>query len=245
MRPEAIALPVCASDEMLCMRVAVLYSGGKDSSYTVLVGVQQGWDVRYLVTLLPKRNDSWMFHHPCAELTKLQAEAMGIKHVVRETAGEKEKELEDMTAAIKSIKGDVDAVVSGAILSRYQKDRIDAICKELDLKSITPLWHKNEEKLLKEEIDAGLDIIITAVASAGLDKSWIGRKLDEETIEELNKLKEKYGINISGEGGEYESFVINTPFFKKRIELGEIEKVWDENTSSGYIVCRNAKLVSK
>jgi ABC transporter with metal-binding/Fe-S-binding domain ATP-binding protein len=184
-----------------------------------------------------------MFHHPCAELTKLQAEAMGIKHVMWETAGEKERELEDMTAAIGSIKDDIDGVVSGAILSRYQKDRIDAICKELDLKSITPLWHKNEEKLLKEEIDAGLDIIITAVASAGLDKSWIGKKLDEESIEELKKLKEKYGINISGEGGEYESFVINAPFFKKKIELGEIEKVWDEDTDSGYIVCKNARLV--
>jgi ABC transporter with metal-binding/Fe-S-binding domain ATP-binding protein len=227
------------------MKVAILFSGGKDSTFSTHVALEQGWDVRCLVTLLPARSDSWMFHHPCAELTKLQAEAMGIRHVMWETAGEKEKELEDMTAAIKSIKDDVDAVVSGAIASRYQKDRIDAVCKELDLRSICPLWGKDQLKLLRDEIDAGLEIVMTAVAAEGLDAKWLGRKIGGDALHELAALQKKFGINPSGEGGEYESFVINAPFFKKKIELGEIEKVWDEDTSSGYIVCKNARLVSK
>ena len=227
------------------MRVAVLCSGGKDSIFTVLVGMQQGWDIRCLVTMIPARNDSWMFHHPCAELTKLQAEAMGIKHIMWETAGEKEKELEDLTAAIRSIKDDIDAVVSGAVASRYQKDRIDAVCKELDLRSLALLWGKDQLKLLRDEIDAGLEIVMTAVATEGLDAKWLGRKIDGDALRELAALQKKFGINPSGEGGEYESFVINAPFFKKKIELGEMEKIWDEDTSSGYIICRNAKLISK
>jgi len=227
------------------MKVAILFSGGKDSTFATHVAISQGWDVRCLVTLLPARNDSWMFHHPCAELTKLQAEAMGMKHVMWETAGEKEKELEDLTAAIRSIKDDVDAVVSGAIASRYQKDRIDAVCKELDLRSICPLWGKDQLNLLRDEIDAGLEIVMTAVAAEGLDAKWLGRRIDRDAANELAALNRKFGINIALEGGEGETFVTDAPMFKKKIELGEIEKMWDEDTSSGYIVCKNAKLVSK
>lgn len=227
------------------MRVAVLFSGGKDSTFVTHVALQQGWDVRCLVTLLPARSDSYMFHHPCAELTRLQAEAMGIKYVVRATAGEKEKELEDMTAALKSVVGDVEAVVSGAIASRYQKDRVDAVCKELGLRSIAPLWGKNQLTLLKDEIEAGLKITMTAVAAEGLDAKWLGRTIDAAAANELAMLHKQSGINIAGEGGEYESFVTDAPFFKKRVDLGVLEKVWDDETSSGYIICKDAKLVSK
>jgi len=227
------------------MRVAVLFSGGKDSTFALHVALQQGWDVRCLVTLLPARNDSYMFHHPCVELTRLQAEAMGIKHVVKETAGEKEKELADLTAALKSVAGDVGTVISGAIASRYQKDRVDAVCKELGMRSIAPLWGKDQYKLLKDEIEAGLEIVMTAVAAEGLDAKWLGRKIDNYAADELAALQKKSGINVAGEGGEYETFVTDAPFFKKKIDLGDIAKSWDEETGSGHIICGRAKLVEK
>ena len=227
------------------MRVAILFSGGKDSTFATHVALSQGWDVRCLVTLLPARNDSYMFHHPCAELAWLQAEAMGIKHVVRETAGEKEKELEDMTAALKSVAGEVDCVVSGAIASRYQKDRVDAVCKDLGLRSIAPLWGKDQYLLLKDEIGAGLHIVMTAVAAEGLDEKWLGRTIDKDAANELAALHKQSGINIAGEGGEYESFVTDAPFFRKRIDLGDIGKSWDDETCSGHIVCGSARLVGK
>lgn len=227
------------------MRVAVLFSGGKDSTFAVHVALQQGWDVRCLVTLLPKRNDSYMFHHPLAELTRLQAEAACIRHVVKETAGEKEKELEDLTAVLKSVKDEIDAVVSGAIASRYQKDRVDAVCKELGLRSIAPLWGKDQLTLLRDEIEAGLKITMTAVAAEGLDAKWLGRTIDAAAANELAALHIQSGINIAGEGGEYETFVTDAPFFKKRVDLGVIRKVWDVDTASGYVVCDAAKLVKK
>lgn len=227
------------------MRVAVLFSGGKDSTFSTYVALNQGWDVRYLVTMLPSREDSWMFHHPCTELTKLQAEAIGITHIARTTSGEKEKELEDLTTALKEISGDVDAVVSGAVASRYQKDRIDAVCKELGLRSICPLWGKDQLKLLQTEVEAGFEIIITAVAAEGFDESWLGRKLDADAIKNLEKLNKKFGVNPAGEGGEFESFVLDGPVFKRRIEMGGIKKIWDEKTGSGYIICKDAKLIDK
>lgn len=227
------------------MRVAVLFSGGKDSTFTTHVALEQGWDVKYLVTILPKRSDSWMFHHPCIELTKLQAESIGIKQIVKKTSGEKEKELDDLINALKVVKPEVDAVVCGAVASRYQKDRIDAVCKELDLRSITPLWGKDQLNLLQDEIDARFDIIFSGVSSAGLDKEWLGRVLDSQMVERLKEVHEKYGINISGEGGEYETFVMDGPIFKKRVVFEEIEKVWDSDTASGYIICKEAKLIDK
>lgn len=227
------------------MRIAILFSGGKDSTFALHVAIEQGWDVRYLVTILPASNESWMFHHPCIELTKLQAEAIGIKQIVRATTGEKEKELEDLIAALKEISGDVDAIVSGAVASRYQKDRIDAVCKELGLKSIVPLWGKTQLKLLQDEVAAGLEIIITGVAAEGFDENWLGRKVDAETINKLKQLSEKFGINAAGEGGEYETFVTDGPIFKRRVEFGNVKKIWDERTASGYIICKDAKLIDK
>lgn len=227
------------------MRVAVMFSGGKDSTFSLKVALDQGWDVKYLVTMISERDDSWMFHHPCIELTKLQSQAVGIKQLLKKTSGRKEDELKDLAEVLEGIKGEIDAVVSGAVASRYQKDRIDAVCKELDLRSIALLWGKNQLKLLEDEVDSGLDIVITGVAAEGFDKSWLGRKIDADAIKELKKLNEMHGINIAGEGGEYETFVVDGPIFKRRIELGGIEKVWDDSTGSGYIICKDAKLINK
>ena len=226
------------------MRVAVLFSGGKDSTFSTFLVKRQKWEVKYLVTIEPISSESWMFHHPLIKLTKLQAEAMGIEHIIKKTEGKKEEELEDLIAALQPIKDDVDAIVSGAVASNYQKDRIEAICKELGLKSVTPLWHKDPEQLLRQQLESGFEIIFSGVASAGFDKKWLGRKVDSEAIEELKALNDKHGVNIAGEGGEYESFVLDCPLFKRRIELDNINRVWDEKTISGHITA-DGRLVDK
>jgi len=209
----------------------------------LLEALAAGHDVRYLITMAPVRSDSWMFHRPCIELTKLQADAIGIKQLMRQTGGEKEKELDDLQQAIASIADGIDGVVSGAVKSSYQKSRIDAICKKLGLKSIAPLWGMDEEELLNEEV-AELEIVITAVATAGMDESWLGRMLDRRAIEDLKRLHKTYNINISAEGGEYETLVLDAPFFRKRLRLVNIKKIWNDATSSGYIEAEG-KLVEK
>jgi diphthine-ammonia ligase len=225
------------------MRLASLWSGGKDSAFATYLALNQGHEVKALVTIFPERQDSWMFHFPCIKLTKLQAKAIGIEQIVKKTKGEKEKELEDLKKVLEKIKSEIDGIVSGAIASNYQKLRIDKICDELRLKHISPLWQKDQEKVLEDEIRAGFEIIITGVFAEGFDKNWIGRKIDDKAKKELLELKKKFGISVSGEGGEYESLVLNCPLFKKKIEILNSEICWDSKTNSGYLIIKEARLV--
>jgi ABC transporter with metal-binding/Fe-S-binding domain ATP-binding protein len=224
------------------MDVVVLLSGGKDSVFSLYKTVEAGHKIKYLITVFPVNKESWMFHYPCIELTKLQAKALGIKHVVVQTKGIKENELEDLKKALEKVKQDVKGIVSGAVKSTYQKARIDALCSELGLKSIHPLWQKNEKDILKEEAEL-MQVMIVGVYSEGLDKNWLGRYIDEKCFNELVDLAEKNKINLSGEGGDYETAVLDCPLFKKKIEIKKWHTVWEGN--SGYLVVDKAELVEK
>lgn len=220
----------------------MLFAGGKDSTYAVQMAMKNN-QVRYLLTMASKNPHSWMFHTPNVHMTGYQAEAMGIEQIVRPTSGEKDKELDDLRDAIAGVKAGIDGVVSGAIASSYQKSRIDKICAELGLKSIAPLWGKNQAELVREMINSGLKAIITSVAAQGFNEGWLGREIDENTLGDLVELNRKYGINPAGEGGEYESFVLEAPFFKKRVELLEVERIWRK--TDGYLLIKRARTVEK
>jgi len=223
------------------MRVAALVSGGKDSALALYRALKQGYEVKFLVTMLPQREDSWMFHFPNIHLTDLFSKAVEIPLIRAETVGIKETELEDLKKLLATI--DIEGVVSGAISSRYQKERIDKICQELNLKSIAPLWQEDPIQLLKEIINLNFEVFIIGVYAYGFDKSWLGRKINRATLNNLIKLNDKYHISPVGEGGEYETLVLDAPFFKKKIRLLRTEKIWE--THSGYLLVREAKLVDK
>jgi len=225
------------------MKIAVLFSGGKDSCRTVYWCLKNKYDVKYLVTMIPKKEDSWMFHFPNIRLTELSAEAIGLPFVSKETFGIKEKEVEDMKKVLKVL--DIDAVACGGIFSNYQKTRIEKVCKELNLKFLAPFWQTDPEKFLKDTIDLGFDVRIVGVYAEGFDESWLGGKIDKKTLEDLKELNREYSINLIGEGGEYESLVIDGPIFKKKIKIIDSEKVWEEKTQSGYLKIKKARLVEK
>ncbi len=224
------------------MNLAALVSGGKDSLYALyLAGKKNG--IKCVVSVASENPESYMFHVPNVHLVAEQAKAMGIELVMKATRGEKEKELDDLKAVLRELEG-IDGIVTGAIESNYQKQRIDKICRELGLKSIAPLWHKSPENLLKAMIRDGFEIIITAVAAPPLDEDWLGRRIDEECVEELVELNKKYGIHPCGEGGEYESLVLDCPMFSKKLVVTKAEKHWDAKSRSGYMVV-DAKLAEK
>jgi diphthine-ammonia ligase len=212
------------------MKTVVLYSGGKDSTYAIYWTVNQAWDIRSLVSVIPGSEESFMFHYPNLELAGKLAECMELPIIIRKSKGE--DELCDLKEALSSL--DADAVVSGVLASEYQKTRIDGICHDLGLRSFSPLWHKDPEKLLRDMVDAGFEITVTGVAAEGMGKEWLGMRIDNKAIEELCKLKKRYGLHIAGEGGEWESLVTYAPsLFKRRLEIKSAEKVW--KGTHGYL----------
>lgn len=219
------------------MKAAALFSGGKDSAYAAWLAMGQGWEIAHLVTIRSGNPASYMFHHPNIQLTKLQAEAAGIPHKLVSSKGEKEAELSDLKLALSGL--GVEAVVSGAIASSYQKERVDRICAELGLKSIAPLWGRKQEEIALEEAKA-IESIIVSVSADGLDESWLGRRYDEECVRGLMELNKKTGISPVGEGGEFETFTLNAPFFRKKIRILKSQKVW--RGASGMLEITGAEL---
>jgi diphthine-ammonia ligase len=226
------------------MKAAVLFSGGKDSTMAVYQAMQMGWAVKYLVSFISENPESYMFHTSNIHLTELAAEAMEIPLIQARTPGVKEKELDDLKNVLSDLKErGVEAVFSGALASSYQKSRIDRICADLSLQSIAPLWHKDPYQYMEEIIELEFDTILVSVSAYGLDESWLGKKIDDDLLDELLKIREKYGIHLAFEGGEAETLVLDCPLFKKRIEIRETEKLWEGD--SGYINIKKALLVDK
>lgn len=227
------------------MNVASLFSGGKDSTYATYLCSKDN-EIKYLVTIESENKESYMFHTSNIKITKLQAKAMKIPIIYVKSKGIENEELRDLERILRRLKQKgVEAIVSGAIKSNYQYSRISSICDSLGLLHISPLWKKDELEILKSIIRDGFDVIITLVASYGLDSSWLGKKIDERCIIELERLREKYKINICGEGGEFETLVLDCPLFNKSIKIESFEKTWDEKTRSGELIIKKAKLIEK
>jgi ABC transporter with metal-binding/Fe-S-binding domain ATP-binding protein len=204
------------------MKTAVLFSGGKDSGLALKYALEYT-DVKCLITIVSDSDESYMFHVPNIKWTEKQAEVIGIPIIIQKTAGEKEEELLDLEKAIKTAirKYDIKGVVTGAIESVYQASRVQELTNSLGIECFNPLWQKDQFELLNELVENGenkFEIIIVGVFGEGLD-GILGRTLDKNMIEELRKIHKKLKINPAGEGGEYESFILNAPYFKKKLKI--------------------------
>jgi ABC transporter with metal-binding/Fe-S-binding domain ATP-binding protein len=204
--------------------IGVLVSGGKDSTFALKWILDCGHPSLLLISALPEREDSWMFHTPNLSLIDKFAECVGLPLLKIRVSGEREKEVEELVSALRGL--DLEVLVSGAIASSYQKKRIDALCLSLGIKHLAPLWGRDPVEVLREEIESGMEIIVTSVSAEGLGEEWLGKRLDKKTMEELLSLSKKFGFNPAGEGGEYETLVLNAPFFKHRLEVREVKREW-------------------
>ena len=222
------------------MKFAALVSGGKDSIFAIQKALEAGHEVTNLISIIPARDDSYMYHSINLHMVELISEASEIPLIQQESSGIKELELDDLTLALKKV--DVDGVTVGAIESQYQASRVQKICDSFDLEVYSPLWHRDPEELLQEMAKV-LDIRIVRVAADGMDKSWLGRPINSNSIEQLKALNRRRMVHMAGEGGEYETVVLDAPFYKKRIEIvrSEIEWLGDQGT----LDIIEAKLVDK
>jgi ABC transporter with metal-binding/Fe-S-binding domain ATP-binding protein len=212
------------------MKLAALFSGGKDSTYAIYLAKKLGHSVDVLLTLYPYSSESHLLHYPNIEFTQLQAESMKIPQLIEKTHSDdsenESKKLNNLISFAKE-KYSIDGIVHGGILSEYQKDNFSLICEKNQLKIISPLWNKEPESYMKELLNENFEYIISTVSSAGLNDSWLGRIIDKNGLDELQKLQKKFRFNLNFEGGEAETFVTNCPLFEKRLLIQDSTTEWD------------------
>ena len=206
------------------MKVAVLSSGGKDSTAALWWAQCKGWEVSHLITMIVEGDDSWMFQIPGTSFVEQQAELCGIEWVSIPTMGIAEEEVGDLERALSSL--ELDGIVAGALRSDYQKTRIERMCERLQIRSFTPLWHQPSLIHMRGLVENGFEVMITGVSSEGLTSEWLGRIITPKYLEELESLASKYRFHVDGEGGEYETLVVAGPHMNGRLEV-EFISHWD------------------
>lgn len=225
---------------------AVLYSGGKDSTFACACALRMGYDVKRLITMVSANPDSYMLHTPNIFLTKLSSLALGIPQFIAHTAGNKEEELVDIKKAILDSRSEIpfDTLITGAIASVYQKERMEKIGVECGVKVVSPLWGLNQEKYLRNLAQNQYIFTITSVSADGLDRSWLGLEIGVKEIEKLILLSRKFGFNSAFEGGEAETLVLDCPIFVRgKIRITESKIVWKGD--SGVLEVTKAELARK
>ncbi|ABP96165.1 putative ATP binding protein [Metallosphaera sedula] len=213
------------------MKLCSLFSGGKDSTFALHWAVLKGFEVECLVTIIPRRKDSWMFQYNNVELTRYQAEVLGLPLLSINSSGEKDVELTDLRKALEMVKSqEATGIVTGALLSDYQRMNINILSSELGLKVYSPLWRKDQERYMRELVEYGFEFIITSATAYGFPFDLVGKVINREDVERILERARKFGFNPAFEGGEAETFVVNAPLFKRKlivegkpVKLGEFE----------------------
>ena len=226
------------------MRLGVLCSGGKDSWYACHLAMQKE-EVSCLITIRSKNEESYLFHTPNTHLVPLQAEAAGLPLVTEETAGIEEAELADLERAVSLAREryDIEGIVTGALQSVYQATRIQRVCRILDLWCFNPLWYTEPDRYMQALIREGFVVVVSGVASEPFTADWLGRQIDEGALADLRRYAARHRITLTGEGGEYETLVLDAPVFRKRILISDVEKEYAG--FRGILRVRSARLEAK
>ena len=222
-----------------------LFSGGKDSSWALYRALEDGLPVERLVTVHPA-GDSYMYHVPATDLARLAAESIGIPlleiepddfgaNEVTDAGAQGDRELEPLEGALAELDDELDGgvagLVAGAVESEFQTSRIEELSDRLDAELFAPLWQRDPVDLAESMLDAGFEIRIVSVSAAGLDETWLGRRLDADALADLRELNAEYGVHVLGEGGEFETLVTDGPHMDRPIEL-EYMTDWDGTRGS-------------
>ncbi|MBM2818405.1 MAG: ATP-binding protein [Nitrosarchaeum sp.] len=212
------------------MKLAALFSGGKDSMYSIFLAKKQGHEINCLLTVFPKSDESHLLHHPNLEWTHLQSQSMQIPQL---TIRSKSDETDDEIIALEKIltkaidEYQIDGIVHGGIKSQFQKEKFENLCDKLNLKSVSPVWNHEPLEYMYELTSSNFIFLITSVSSGGLDDSWLGKKITKNDVGVLYNLSQKFGFNLNFEGGEAETFVVDCPLFLHTIKINQERKIWD------------------
>lgn len=225
------------------MRGVALYTGGKDSHFAIIEALKAGILVDLLLIIVPAATDSWMFHWINVKFSKLHADLIGVDKVIIHSSGTKEIEVSEVLSSLKKLdlRSRYEYLISGAVASKYQKDRVDLIARELGLNHVAPLWGRDQRTLLLEEVKH-MSFVITAIQAYGLSMKWLGAIINENNVKEFLKDLEKHNISPVGEGGEFETYVISSKLFRRGgVYVESAELIKHPIHGFGYYVIKSAR----
>ena len=212
------------------MKLASLFTGGKDSIYSIYLAQEQGHDLSCLLTVFAESAESHLLHHPNLSWTRMQAESMGVPQMsARSVSVQTDAEMDVLNGLLHEAKTEfgIQGVVHGGIMSRFQKERFESLCRNHTLDLVSPVWGIPPEQYMRSLLDSSIVFIVTAVSSDGLDDSWLGRTISSSDVARLEGLARKFGFNMNFEGGEAETFVTDCPLFSHPIRINRARKIWD------------------
>jgi diphthine-ammonia ligase len=221
------------------MKLASLYSGGKDSNYSIFEMNKRGHDVVCLISIIPMISDSLLFHFPNIRFTGILAQAIELPmRNFQSNSSELSDEVLVLEKALASIKDEfgVQGIVHGGISSNFQKRNIEIVCKKLRLSVFSPLWKLDPSSYLHKLIDQKFEIVIVGVSALGLGPEWLGTLLDHDNVKRLESMSLRYGFNLNFEGGEAETIVIDCPLYRKKFRIKQGMVKWNGNNGIFEII---------
>lgn len=225
------------------MKLAVLFSGGKDSTFAIDWAIKQGHEIAYLLSVKPTRKDCYLFHYATVEHTTQLASQLGLKHILV-PCDVADPKLEAQIVADVVKENPVDAVILGGTgLQETQLRSVKEALQVIGVKSFASHAGLDHETVFKEILAKGYEVTITQVASAGL-MAWLGKTVTRENFAQLKADSEKYGFHIGFEGGYADTFVTDGPIFKQKIVLDQVTKVVEDDYC-GHIEAKSVKLLQK
>ena len=199
-----------------------LTSGGKDSILAIQKALDRGIPVSHLITVRPNDPYSYMFHSSNLDAVPAIAQVSGLQYHEIATHGRKEEELNDLEDGLRALP--VEGIITGAIASQYQRERIELVAHRLALDVYAPLWGMDPLDLMRE-VAARLDAMIVVVAADGLTEEVLGARIDASLIDRLQRISDRYHIHLAGEGGEYETLTLRAPFYHRSVTYATAEIV--------------------
>lgn len=212
------------------MNFAALFSGGKDSTFAISELIQNGHNLNCLIVIHPISDESMLFHYPSTRLLKKISEVFDVPLIELQcSSSDKKSESNDLYNAIENatLSFPITGLSHGCISSNFQLNIINKLCEKFDLDVLSPVWQIESDFYYKQLLDQGFEIMITRVAAGGLDQSWLGKTITYPNYLKLKKLSKKFGFNMTFEGGEAETLVLDCPVFKKKVIVKESRVVWD------------------
>ncbi|OON18526.1 hypothetical protein X801_05617 [Opisthorchis viverrini] len=235
-----------------------LVSGGKDSIFSIMECVAHEYKLEAVVNLSPTPEgshpveiDSYMYQSVASEGVRLIAEALQVPLYQFPISGKPycqslqyeesaDDEVEDLFQALSKVKADfpsVHFISSGAILSDYQRIRVEHVASRLRLQPIAFLWQVPTDNLIRAMLAASLDAVIVKIASFGLEpRRHLGAHLSDVVLNLRDLSQPPWSLNICGEGGEYESFTLDCPLFRRRIQIRSPPRVVCHSEDESYPV---------